>query len=183
MQSRLDIGGMNFITWNKAYCSFPAATLERRELYLVNSFGQGYTDESELLATDGIITTSVTCPSTTLSSYQDSFIALRRIGNKYTLVVDLNVQGDSLEDARRRHWIRNLQGLPMERKDGHELVIHHLFPDPPRLEHPVLKHDYFVWTDDDSDLLPYTVYTDSGASDAYVFLCEPRHLRVLRSLM
>jgi hypothetical protein len=84
---------MNFITWNKAYCSFPAATLERRELYLVNSFGQGYTDESELLATDGIITMSVTCPSTTLSSYQNFFIALRRIGDKYTLVVDFNVQG------------------------------------------------------------------------------------------
>jgi hypothetical protein len=85
---------LNFITWNKAYCLFPLATLIKRNCYPTDDFYEDIAEDLEELALEGL--QPKCCPSTEssiLPHHDASITDVRRIGDRYTLTMELDTEG------------------------------------------------------------------------------------------
>jgi hypothetical protein len=89
---------LNFITWNKAYCLFPQATLQEKEAYLL--CGPEVRDEItwEDFADDGLKSTGLAWPTLDPSKQKHPITSRRRIGDAQTLVVEFNTDGVAIPE-------------------------------------------------------------------------------------
>jgi len=91
---------MNFITWNKAYCLFPRRTCRAEMQLIVRKLENYEKDAVAKLHGRGF---SVVFWSD--MPYDDEIAAARRVGDRYTWMVQL--ADPYLRDLRSRHRVRD----------------------------------------------------------------------------
>jgi hypothetical protein len=150
----LSVGGdrcttadLSFITWNKAFCLFPSATLQHRVSYLIGPLAEctplGLAD----LGADGIKTMSVAWESIAPSADCHKITDLRRIGDNQTLIVELNVDDivpsekpDSVIESATFKLCLYDEGYNYE----NDKRVKHYVLEVKKLSYDILKYDYFV---------------------------------------
>jgi hypothetical protein len=157
--------GLSLITWNKAYCLFPSATLQCRESRLIDLPTNLTSSRLARLSADGIKTISAAWTQSKASRHCRQMAELRRIGDEQALTVEMNIDG-TLRSGKPDSVIESTTFksclFDKENDDPETLepVLHYAL-DTRSLSYPILRYDYSIW------------YNDHGCDPSlYTKLCD-----------
>lgn len=147
----LTTADLNFIIWNKAYSLFPFTTFIQRRSFALTSFSERLNDVFARQYNDGFRTLSVDW----FQSGSNRMMRSRRIGDKYTWIIDLNTTGIN-ETPSPDKFIESTtfclqQGSTADSNVGGTVPLaHYKMGQLGILNHPVLRRGYIVLYDEDT---------------------------------
>ena len=147
----LTTADLNFITWKKAYPLFPFTTFIQCRSFALTSFSERLNDVFARQHNDGLRTLSVDW----FQSGSNRMMRSRRIGDKYTWVIDLDTTGIN-ETPSPDKFIESTtfclrQGFTADSNAGGTVPLaHYKMGQLGILDHPVLRRGYIVLYDEDT---------------------------------
>ena len=161
---------MNIVSWNSVYALFPHTTFIKSESYLLRGLSVALNRDLVNLTEEGIKTQSISwAQRETLEGAQNGYESLdlqldqdandigeltrrRRIGDKHTWKLDLDIQGLTIPDVPVKVLESTTFRLHVPHKyDQTWPVAHYEVDFDTKIQHPVLRYQYVTLREDTKD--------------------------------